>query len=70
MEEQGQLLYAQIMHQVRGGILPESDARSRMVNRVMDRLVLSSDLENVQWEVNVIHSNGACTSTSELSCLC
>jgi metalloendopeptidase OMA1, mitochondrial len=58
MEEQGHLLYENIMSQAEGAILPEWDARSRMVNRVMNRLIQSSGLENVQWEVHVINSNG------------
>ncbi|CAG8949847.1 hypothetical protein HYFRA_00004174 [Hymenoscyphus fraxineus] len=57
VEEHGELLYKHVMAENAGRILPESDRRSRMVNRVMSRLIAASNLENVNWEVHVIKSN-------------
>lgn len=70
MEEQGNLLYQNIMAQTEGAILPEWDARSRMVNRVMDRLIQSTGLQSVQWEVHVINSNGGILYKSALDHNC
>jgi hypothetical protein len=57
VEEQGQLLYRQIMQDQGRAVLPEWDARSQMVNRVMARLIRSNGLEHVPWEIHVIHSD-------------
>ena len=57
VEEQSRLQYELIMQNEGRAILPEWDARTRMVNRVMDRLIQANGLEHVPWEVNVIQSN-------------
>lgn len=57
VEEQGQLLYQEIMQSQGRAILPEWDARTRMVNRVMDRLIQANGLEHVPWEIHVINSD-------------
>jgi hypothetical protein len=66
VERDGARLYQQIMQEAvnAGALLPPSDRRSRMVNRVMKRLIPASGLENVDWEVHVINSPGKCTSSS------
>ncbi|KAM3075355.1 metalloendopeptidase [Clarireedia jacksonii] len=57
VEGEGGRLYQQIMQENRGAILPEWDRRTKMVNRVMRRLISANGLENVNWEVHVIASN-------------
>jgi Zn-dependent protease with chaperone function len=57
VEKEGQRLYQQIMAENRGSILPEWDSRSRMVQRVMNRLIPVSEMEGVDWEVHVINSS-------------
>jgi hypothetical protein len=72
VEEQGQLLYQEIIQNEGRAILPEWDARTRMVNRVMDRLIQANGLEHVPWEIHVIQSDRehpyssirACTSAN------
>lgn len=56
VEKEGQRLYQQIMAENRGALLPEWDSRSRMVQRVMNRLIPVSEMEGVDWEVHVINS--------------
>jgi hypothetical protein len=53
-------MYRMIMQEAgqAGALLPEWDKRSRMVHRVMERLIPASGLENVSWEVHVIESHG------------
>jgi hypothetical protein len=53
-------MYRMIMQEAiqAGALLPEWDKRSRMVNRVMERLIPASGLEDVSWEVHVIESDG------------
>lgn len=58
MEREGQMMYQQILRQYKGAILPEWDHRTQMVQRVMNRLIPASGIDNVNWEVNVIESNG------------
>ena len=58
VEEEGQRMYSMIMDDAKQAILPDWDPRVRMVKRVMERLIPASGLEDVPWEVNVIHSNG------------
>lgn len=59
-EAEGGLLYQKIMRdaQNQGAIIPEWDSRSRMVRRVMSRLIAGGNLEHVNFEVNVIESDG------------
>lgn len=47
MEAEGQMLYKMIMQDNRQAILPEWDPRTRMVERVMRKLIPASGLENV-----------------------
>lgn len=58
MEKEGQMMYEQILREYRGAILPDWDKRTQMVQRVMSRLIPASGIDDVNWEVNVIHSNG------------
>ena len=57
-------MYRMIMQEATqaGALLPEWDQRSRMVQRVMDRLIPASGLENQRWEVHVLESDGMCYS--------
>ncbi|RDW91109.1 hypothetical protein BP5796_02274 [Coleophoma crateriformis] len=59
VEQEGQLLYQKIMMdaQQQGALVPSWDRRSKMVERVMQRLIPASGLEHVNWEVHVIRSN-------------
>ncbi|QSZ36705.1 hypothetical protein DSL72_006588 [Monilinia vaccinii-corymbosi] len=57
MEREGQVMYEHILRQYKGAILPDWDNRTRMVQRVMSRLIPASGIDNVNWEVNVIESN-------------
>lgn len=50
-----------------GTILPKSDRRSRMVDRVMARLISAGGLEHVTWEVHVINSPGTYIQSFEKS---
>jgi len=47
VEAEGQMLYKMIMQDNRQAILPEWDPRTRMVERVMRKLIPASGLENV-----------------------
>jgi hypothetical protein len=58
VEEEGRLAYRHVMSDYRHAILPEYDARTRQVQRVMNRLIPASGMENVEWEVFVIDSPG------------
>jgi len=57
VEGEGMRMYQQIMQEYRGAILPEWDRRTKMVHRVMKRLITANGLENVDWEVYVIASD-------------
>lgn len=48
--------YGIIMNQYRGQILPAHDRRTIQVKRVMERLIPSSGLTGLNWEVHVIQS--------------
>lgn len=50
----GQMMYKQTMQEYGNQILPASHPKSRMVQRVLDRLIPHSGLENEDWEVHVI----------------
>lgn len=56
------MMYRMVMQDAieQGALLPEWDRRSRMVQRVMDRLIPASGLEDQKWEVHVIESDGKC----------
>lgn len=58
VEQHGKVMYKHVMAEYGGRILPKSDRRSQMVDRVMSRLIAAGDLENVNWEVHVIDSKG------------
>jgi hypothetical protein len=51
--------YGLIMQQYRGQILPDHDKRTRAVRRVMERLIPSSGLTGLDWEVHVVESEEA-----------
>jgi len=65
VEKEAGLSYQRIMDDARrqGSILPEWDARSRKVKRVMDRLITAGNLEHVNFEVNVLNSSGTYRSS-------
>jgi Zn-dependent protease with chaperone function len=49
--------YREIMQQFRGRVLPAGHPATRMVRRVLDRLVVESGVQ-ADWEVNVIEDEG------------
>ena len=54
-EQMAKELFQQVMSEYRGKVLPENHPKSRMVKRVLERLVPNSGLEALQrWEVRVI----------------
>lgn len=69
VEEQGSIMYNNIMADARNAIIPSWEPRARMVERVMKRLIPASGLEHVDWEVYVINSPGTffCTGTRAVS---
>jgi len=58
VEQEGERMYAMIMQQNQGAVLSLLDSRHRQVQRVMNRLIKAEGLDDIDWEVNVIHSNG------------
>ncbi|KAH8820802.1 peptidase family M48-domain-containing protein [Xylogone sp. PMI_703] len=56
VEKEGEMMYRKIMQEYQGAFLPSWDPRTRMVRRVMGRLIPANDLEHVNWEVHVIES--------------
>ena len=53
----GRMSYEQVMNRYRGQVLPKSDPRNRMVERVLQRIVESNGLQGREkwgWEVRVI----------------
>lgn len=52
----GQELYKQVMSEFGDKILPDNDPRSRLVQKVLTRLIPSSGLDSAEWEVHVIDS--------------
>lgn len=65
-EAQGEMAYRQILEQEgrQGKILGDLDSRTRMVHRVMARLIEGGNLgtgaaegKPVGWEINVIHDD-------------
>ena len=56
MEEQmGQEQYQQLVQELRGKILPAHHPYSKMVDRVMQRLIPVSGMKDAKWEVRVIN---------------
>lgn len=53
-KEAGQMMYQQTMQQYGNQILPAYHPKSRMVRRVLDRLIPHSGLQDEDWEVHVI----------------
>jgi hypothetical protein len=47
VEAEGQRMYNMIMHESQGSLLPAWDPRTKMVERVMAKLIPASGLENV-----------------------
>jgi hypothetical protein len=58
VEAEGYRMYKMIMQDCQEHILPSWDKGSKMVARVMDRLIPASGLTDVAWEVYVIDSPG------------
>ena len=59
-EQMGQKLYQQVMREYGGKVLPASHPQSRMVRRVLEKLVPNSGLERQGgWEVSVIEDEQA-----------
>ncbi|PVH85175.1 hypothetical protein DL98DRAFT_511690 [Cadophora sp. DSE1049] len=56
VEAEGMRMYQMIMQENARSILPDWDRRTRMVHRVMAKLIPASGLEHVDWEVHVIDS--------------
>ncbi|KAK3065594.1 hypothetical protein LTS18_000071 [Coniosporium uncinatum] len=52
----GAQTYNSILQEYGPNILPESDRRVQMVHRVLERLIPSSGLSNLSWEIHVIDS--------------
>lgn len=52
--EAGQMMFQQTMQQYGNAILPAYHPKSRMVQRVLNRLIPHSGLEGEDWEVHVI----------------
>jgi len=55
--EQGKAMYAQVMQQFGSKILPSYSKEHRMVQKVLNRLIPHSGLENEKWEVHVINDD-------------
>lgn len=53
-QQMGQQMYQQTMQEYGNKILPKWHPKSRMVQRVLDRLIPHSGLEGAEWEVHVI----------------
>lgn len=58
VESDGRKLYQAILNDAHDSLLPAWDPRVRQVQRVMKRLIPACGMENVDWEVHVIQSNG------------
>ncbi|KAG4436306.1 hypothetical protein IFR05_008200 [Cadophora sp. M221] len=56
VEAEGRRMYQMIMQENAPSILPDWDRRTKMVHRVMEKLIPASGLEHVDWEVHVIDS--------------
>lgn len=58
VEGEARQAYKKLLQEYQGSILPPNDRRVRMVMRVMKRLIEAGNLENVDWEVHVVYSEG------------
>lgn len=56
VEAEALMDYNALMRQLEGAILPAWDPRSKMVARVMKRLIPASGFTDADWEVHVVHS--------------
>ena len=65
VEAHGEMMYQMVMREERANILPEYDPRVRKVHRVMERLIPTSGLEDMKWELHVIDSPGIYPSVRE-----
>jgi hypothetical protein len=53
-EQAAEQQFHMVMQEFRGRVLPPNHPSSRLVNRVLQRLIPTSGLEGQQWEVRVI----------------
>lgn len=53
-EQAAEQQFHMVMQEFRGRVLPPNHPSSRLVNRVLQRLIPASGLEGQQWEVRVI----------------
>lgn len=58
VEAEGMRAYHMIMQENRDAILPDWDRRTKLVRKVLSKLIPASGLENIDWEVHVIDSPG------------
>ena len=56
----GKALYREITKKYGERLLPKSKGEHRQVQRVLERLVLHSGLDDISWEVNVIEDAEMC----------
>ncbi|KAI6711329.1 hypothetical protein PZA11_003927 [Diplocarpon coronariae] len=56
VEAEGERTYKLLMHAHANAILPAWDRRTKLVNKVMAKLIPASGLQHVDWEVHVINS--------------
>lgn len=68
LEAEGARAYRMILQEHARSILPEWDRRTKLVKKVMARLIPASGLEHVDWEVHVISSNGAWSLAVPVNC--
>lgn len=59
MNDLGQQQAAQILQEYGDAVLPEWDPRTKQVQRVLERLIPSSGMKDVKWEIHVIESDEA-----------
>ena len=50
----GTQLYQQVLEEYKGKLQPAWHSDSKMVHRVLNRLIPASGLQDAKWEVNVI----------------
>ena len=53
-EQMGRHLYQDILNQYQSKILPSQHSQTRLVRRVLERLIPHSGLDRQEWEVHVI----------------
>lgn len=54
----GDQSYREVLNAERGKVLPENHPMTRMVNRVLQRLIPLAPLEGADWKVHVIKDDG------------